>query len=113
MDNSIIVLICGLVFIFIGIGYYLWFNKRIKVCTESTEGIVIENKHGYRRGLSIYTPIFSIVVNGIEYKITHYSDSNQPKYQIGDKETLYYNPNNPKQFRTKDKSPFNVGLYIS
>ena len=114
MDTYIIVFICGILFTGVGIGYTLWMNQKIKVCKEYTDGFIIENQErgtGHRNRRA-YFPIFSIVVNGTEYKLRHYSGSNPPKYKIGDKETVYYNPNKPEQFYIKEKFPFKVGLII-
>jgi len=96
--------IFGLIFLSAGIVISLLEIRKRRVCTENTEGVIIGNEK--RHGNKFY-PIFSITVNGIEYRQIHNTISKDtPKYKEGDKLTVYYNPNNPKQYHLNEKGLF-------
>ena len=101
----------ALPFLLTGIALIFSETRKRRLCTEYTQGIVVENEKGGRsKTRPILYPVFSITVNGVEYKWTHSSGSSSPKYKEGDRVNVYYNPANPKQRHMKEISPFFFGL---
>ena len=105
--------IFGLVFAGPGIGFLIHSNWKKRRCTEQTEGVVVGSQlrtGSAKRGTGIYA-IFSITVDGAEYKLLHTRGYSPlfPKYKEGDKATIFYNPNKPEQFYLKADRFSHVG----
>ena len=83
-----------------GIGGFLLFRffSLRKVCTEQVVGTVceIETKKS-RRGTNYY-PVFKYKVNGSEYEQVSAEGNGVPRFVIGERVTVFYNPGDPKKY---------------
>lgn len=57
-------------------------------------GVVIAQNHGKHH--------VEVQFTGADGKVIHYSQNGNVSYEVGDKVTVYYNPNNPSQLPSTD-----------
>lgn len=114
MGFGIGVILFSLLFLGAGIGCIIYSHNERKMCTHKASGIVVDMKfggsqtsanaasvHGYNYSSGTYFPI--IEYNG-GYRAMPHSGQNPPKYKVGDRVTIYYNPNKLSQIRL-DEAP--------
>jgi hypothetical protein len=93
MSRFAILPIIGLILIIFGT---LWWQINIRHLEKSTiaQGTVVEN---VRRGRGFAPKIAFTTSNGEEKNVTLWSAQNPPAYGVGDKVTVYYDPNDPNK----------------
>lgn len=99
----------GLIFAGIGAGFGIYTSQLKKICTESTQAVVVENVRiaGSAKGAkssrtATYAPVFEYTYNGETYKKQSSSASYPPAFQEGTELKIYVNPEKPEQFYVPD-----------
>ena len=112
-----LVMIVGI--IFLGLGVFLYFknDRLVKNCTEETLATVVDMKQEFSTDADsastyIYYPILEYQVNDDTIRVTMDKGSSTPAYNINDKITILYNPNNTKEFLVKGDSSSNIFTII-
>ncbi|MCL2843601.1 MAG: DUF3592 domain-containing protein [Oscillospiraceae bacterium] len=62
--------------------------------------VVTQNNHGKARNRGLYKfyyAVFEYTVGGISYEHQNVVGNNKPKYEIGEKVEIYYDPSNPAE----------------
>ena len=99
-------------------GIYLRYSSKKfkKACTSVIYGTLTghEERRGGRRGSIFYYPIVSYSVGGVEYEYTFSLNGYaEPVIPDGEKVTLLYNKDNPKQcYAANERISFNIVLHI-
>ena len=106
-----------LISVIIGI-VLLCINKWKKtVCTETADGIVIDNKLLD----DTFAPIVEYSVNNVRYEKQGPTASSPPEFEVGQKVTVYYRPKDPNTFYIFEEKGGNalalivifLGLFVS
>lgn len=92
-----ITLAIGLLFGGFGLRRLFDIIKVMRACTETTEGVLVDNKAENWDSSTEYAPIFKYSVNGKEYFRIPSNRITAIRPIIGAKTTIFYNPNNPEQ----------------
>ena len=108
-----LVIIVGV--IMLGAGGFLFYKNAnlTKKCTEEAEATVVDMKQDFSTdsdGTSsyMYYPIIEYKVKEDTIRVTMDSGSSTPKYNINQKITVLYNPNNNKEFIVKGDKSSNI-----
>ena len=104
--QKFLALIIGIIFIGVSIFMYYRNEYLIKNCTVETEATVIDMKEELSTDTDsvttyMYYPIIKYNARGETVTETMSTGSNNPKYNINEKITILYNPNNIKEFIVK------------
>ena len=104
--QKFLTIIIGIIFIAIAVFMYYKNEYLIKNCTVETEAIVIDMKEELSTDTDsvttyMYYPIIKYNARGETITETISSGSSNPKYNINEKITILYNPNNIKEFIVK------------
>lgn len=106
------VLIFGL--IFLGLGAFLFIRNQnfVKNCTVETEATIVDIKEEFSSdgdGASYsYYPIYEYKVGEEVKRVKSSSSSSVSKYNIGDKVTIFYNPNKTTEFIVKGEKSSSI-----
>ena len=99
------VIIVGIIFLAVGIFMFVKNNTLVKNCTEETTATVVDMKEDLSADgdgtTYIYYPIIEYKVGNNPIRVTMSSGSSTPRYNVNDKITILYNPNNTKEFIVK------------
>ncbi len=103
----IIVFIVGFFLLFEIIGYFSLSSeiKDIRACSESAEGVVVENRRYSSKGNRGYTPVVefhignSQIIAASKTTIVTNKINPEPTFQIGERVSLRYDPQNPSNIR--------------
>ncbi len=103
----IIVFIVGFFLLFEIIGYFSLSSeiKDIRACPESAEGVVVENRRYSSKGNRGYTPVVefhignSQIIAASKTTIVTNKINPEPTFQIGERVSLRYDPQNPSNIR--------------
>lgn len=106
----------GIIFgiLFIGVGIFMYFKNTnlVKNCTVETVATVVDMKQELSTdsdGSSyLYYPIIEYKAGENTVRVTMDSGSSTPRYNINDKITVLYNPNNTKEFIVKGEKISNI-----
>lgn len=106
----------GIIFgiLFIGVGIFMYFknNNLVKNCTVEAIATVVDMKQELSTdsdGSSyLYYPIIEYKAGENTVRVTMDSGSSTPRYNINDKITVLYNPNNTKEFIVKGEKTSNI-----
>ena len=103
--------------IFSAVGFFsIKSNKRLKeVCTSRTKGTVIEiqrRRSGGRKSTTSYYPVYSYTVKEIPYEKSSSIGTPKPRFTIGQKVNVLYNPANPDDFYAEEDGLSNTIFYI-
>lgn len=79
-------------------------------CTQQVQATVIRNEKGSE---DTYFPVFEYEVDGMIYTQKSHSGRNPPKYQLGDKVTIHYDPTNPNGFYVEKEDMIVIGVMTS
>ncbi|HNB53803.1 MAG TPA: DUF3592 domain-containing protein [Anaerolineales bacterium] len=94
---------CWLIFmnlLFIGLlaggGYLSYNNYQLRTNGASTIGTVIRLEESSDSDGTSYSPVFRYEVNGQTYEFESQNSSNPPTHQVGDQDTIFYDPADPQ-----------------
>ena len=74
----------------------------LKYCTEKVEALCVDIKSEFTRNRhTIYTPTWEYYYNGSYYRVEGKNANNVVEYRIGEKTTLFINPDKPSQYRAE------------
>ncbi|MBI5945986.1 MAG: DUF3592 domain-containing protein [Chloroflexi bacterium] len=76
--------------------YMLYVAVQLETKGVITDGIVVEMKPSTSDGTTTYTPIVEFQVNGQTYSFKGGISSNPPKYSVGDRVEVRFDPDNPE-----------------
>lgn len=103
--QKFIVGIVGIIFLGAGIFLFIKQNNLNKVCTVETVATVVDMKQELSTDSDsvtyMYYPIIEYKVNSDTIRVTMDSGSSTPVYDIDEKITIMYNPNNAKEYIVK------------
>ena len=90
--SAVIMLIVSILYTY---SSFVFYTKGIEV-----EGTVVRlESHSSSEGGTTYSPVFSYTVDGKQYEYESVNSSNPPSNEVGDVETLLYNPDKPEKAR--------------
>ena len=115
--NKALPIFIGLIFVGFGLLFYYRNNTLIKNCTTEIMATVVNMREESEtdndgRTSYIYYPIIEYNVENEIIKTSMSSGSNSPAYSVGDRITILYNPNNPKEFIVKGDKSSELFVYI-
>ena len=100
--------------IFLGLGVFMYVNNKnlVKNCTVETEATVVDMKQEFADSDStstyMYSPIIEYTANDQLQRVTMDKSSSTPAYDINEKITILYNPNNVKQYIVKGEKSSSI-----
>ncbi|MBQ9955953.1 MAG: DUF3592 domain-containing protein [Ruminococcus sp.] len=98
-----VVLCIAVLITIIGIVYRIY---ELKYCTEKVEAVCVDiekekiKRHG-KRNSYIIRPFWEYYYNGRYYRVEGKNANNVVEYRIGEKTTLFINPDKPSQYRAE------------
>ena len=113
----IIFLIVGVIFIAVGIGVKIADDNKKEVCSQKVSATVVnllekENEtkksNGSRRTTTVYSPVFSYVVDGKEYVENNNSYSSPCHYYVGQQTEIFIDPDDPSRFYAPDDNTYGI-----
>jgi len=109
-------LIIGILFIAIGIFMYIKNDNLVKNCTVETQATVEDMKQEFSSDSDttgyIYYPIIEYKVGENTVRVTMDKGSSTPQYNIGEKITILYNPNNTKEYIVKGEKTSSIFIIV-
>ncbi len=74
----------------------------LKCCTEKVEAVCVDIQSKFTRNRkTIYTPTWEYPYDGRYYRVKSKNGNSVVKYRIGEKTTLFINPEKPAQYRAE------------
>ena len=117
--KNVAAIICGIIFILIGIFVSNINKKALNNCTIEAEATVVEIEEVRERSKNedemydyIYYPILEYKAGDKLLKVKHKTGSNPSKYEVGDKVTILYNENKVDEFIIKGDKNLKYGPII-
>ena len=105
-------IIVGILFLVVGVFMYFKNNNLIKNCTVEAIATVVDMKQELSTDSDdasyLYYPIIEYKAGANTIRVTMDSGSSTPRYNINDKITVLYNPNNTKEFIVKGEKGSNI-----
>lgn len=105
-------IIVGILFLVVGVFMYFKNNNLIKNCTVEAIATVVDMKQELDTDSNdttyLYYPIIEYKAGENTVRVTMDSGSSTPRYNINDKITVLYNPNNTKEFIVKGEKGSNI-----
>ena len=108
-----LVLIVGVIFLGAGAFLYIRNDNLVKNCTIEAVATVVDMKQEFSSDSDststyIYYPIIEYQVGENTVRVTMDKGSSTPAYEINEKITILYNPDNTKEFIVKGDSSSNI-----
>ncbi len=114
--TCIVVGVCfvGIIFCGVGIIFSVSQKNKKKDCTQPVSAIIVEIKRSHytsmdKRETSAWFPVYEYYVNGNKFRKTSNIGGSENAFSVGQKLTLYLNPENPEQFYC----PSDAGDFLS
>ena len=107
-----LVLICGILFLGIGIFMYIKNDNLIKNCTVETQATVVDMKQELSTDSDntsyLYYPIIEYKAGESTVRVTMSTGTNTPAYDINEKITILYNPYKTKEYIVKGEKSSSI-----
>ena len=98
-------IIVGVIFLAVGIFLFVKNANLNKNCTREAQATVVDMEEEYSAGEDdteyMYYPVIEYQANGETVRVKMDQGSGAPAYEINEKITVLYNPDNVKQFKVK------------
>ncbi|MDR1642978.1 MAG: DUF3592 domain-containing protein [Clostridiales bacterium] len=117
---GILIFVFGVAFAGMGVFFTLKHQKLKKICTAQTDGYVQDivqeesrssNDDGTETSTTMHYPVFAYSVNGSQHVKRSSTGSARTKLVIGQKVTVFYNPEEPGQhYVLEDKASSTSGI---
>ena len=110
--QKVLPIIVGIILIGVGVFFYVSHENLIKKCTVEAEAVVVDMKEELdtdsTSSMYIYYPIIEYTANDKNMKVTMKDGSSNPKYSVGDKLTILYNPDKENEYVIKGESSISI-----
>ncbi|MCH5282006.1 MAG: DUF3592 domain-containing protein [Lachnospiraceae bacterium] len=124
-NNFVIYMVSGifylvsLIFICVSVIISRFRAKKVKNCTCTTMGRVVDMKYEISHvgtddnaPMSAWYPVFEYYVNGISIMRKSHFGTSKPAFQIGQPVTVFFNPAKPEEYYVKEEKTSSLLLKI-